>query len=305
MAETRHITQQVQDILRDGDAAAATALAAQYNNNTEWLAEALCLFNTAGLVDAQKKQMLAAIFPQAMDDMALADICARTGRYGFSFPQWRFLTQSFDGKSLMEHYGFTRLMRETDVRTATLPPRDPARDEFGVGFIKRAGDFLLEYRRAYILCANMTAGQGAALLIRNSSYFFGRDRLPQPVYAGFGDCTVDELLALTLESFNGTGYFQPLQNAAPDNVARLQTLLDVMDAEDMALSRWLEGAGQPQLKTFLAHTAPFTPVYRAYIDPRLPPWFPQNTKGGKFVLLSGPHGDLAVAGDKKQAISAA
>ncbi|MDE1151841.1 MAG: hypothetical protein PW788_04815 [Micavibrio sp.] len=303
--DTKPITQEVQEILRRQDAHAAVALVHSYDKaNTAWLPEALCLFNVRSLLPAQKKQMLQNIFTQNIDDAAaevLADICARTGRYGFAFPQWRFLSQGFNGKSLLEHYGFIRLARNNDVRDASLPPRDPARDEFGAGFVKTSGDLTVEYRRAYILCARHTAAAPAALVIRNSSYFFGRDRLPAPAYVAWENIPPAVLQNLNIENFGNKGLFQPLHNGLPlDKLQHLQTILDHMDAEDMSLSRWLTGQGQSQLMAFLAHMATIAPIHCAHIDPQLPPWFPLDEAADtKLVLLSGPSGDLPV-GERKE-----
>jgi hypothetical protein len=264
----------------------------------ESLPEKLVLFNTPGLTRAQTADMLKSVFGKAANP-ALARENARLGRYGFSFPQWRFLTQSFNGAALVERFGMERPRRDTDVLDPKAP--DPARDLFGAGFVHEENGLYIEYRRAYIACAD----KDAALVIRNNSWFFGRDRLPAPVYVSERGLSPEAMCQLTPASFARGGAFERWQDAPSMKAAHL---LDALDDFDMRLSAWLRAEGKDHLAEFLRHKTP----YIAGIDPQMPPWLPKFSlpatpdvlpqlddlfgarPGAKMVLLSGPTGDLPV-----------
>ena len=322
--DVKAITKIVPEMLRLQTAGEAQSLIKQYNGNSAWLPEALALFNIRGLSGKQKREIVASIFPdlERLNDpevALLADSNARIGRYGFSFPQWRFLTQGFAGPSLIEQYGMTRLERPTDVRDPVLPKSDPNRDQYGPRLVKTDGEWTVEYRRDYILCAN----EEGAILIRNSSYFFGRDRLAFPAYVSWNPLSSDQLRNIGEGSFSESGPFadwqKALQNKADlpitEKLRRVQNLLDHLDQEDMALSLWLRGNGAAHTIDFikravqkqaeLQKTEP--PFYVAFIDATLPPWFPlksisaanilndadlQGPAHTKMLFLSGPNGDL-------------
>ncbi len=297
--DVKAIARAVPEIVGASDARAAHGLMKHFN--TAWLPEALALFNTRGLLANQKRDMAAAI------PAATADNAARIGRYGFSFPQWRFVSQGFGGPALIERYGMTRLTRANDVRDASLPKSNPDRDKFGVGFVKRDGAGSVEYRRTYVLCAN----DEGALLIRNSSYFFGRDRLPCPAYVSDRALSDDDLRGIDETNLAGLG-FKPWHEA-PEMQAITCRLLDRLDREDMKLSQWLGTEGLHIIKLMLEKQGK-APFYFAFIDPRMPPWFPIKSfaakagvekeiarnapYGTKLVLLSGPNGDLPVKPNK-------
>jgi hypothetical protein len=294
-------------LVREKDAAAAQALACALPEAA--LPEAFMLFATPGLAPGRQRAMIRAVFSY---DARLAQAVARKwaactaaiGRYGFSFPQWRFVMQGFEGAALAERYGMERLRRATDTRDAALPPADPARDRFGAGFVHEEGAWTIEYRRAYILCANRAAGDAAALVIRNSSYFFGRDRLPFPAYIAWQALSGEKLAALEEKDFAPGGAFTPWHKAftgdsGPDAVEKLRRarlLLDRLDSFDGGFSGWLRGGeGLPHLAAFLRHTlaraAP--PFYLAAHDPALPPWFPKHAVRGDAAALSGIEAKLA------------
>lgn len=336
-------------IVQNGPALAAYRIAcAPSYNRRHWLPEAMALFNTDNLSSRQKRHMVRAIFDiedHAVNDqtaLALADISGAIGRYGFSFPQWRFVSQSFKGgPSLLEHFGMARQSRPNDVRAPDLPRHNPQRDEFGTGFTWTDGEWSVEYRRAYILCANHTAERAATLVIRNNSYFFGRDRLPAPFYATFTPMAPDDLHDLNIKTLEHSGVFVRWQNIvnAPhglpiaERVARTEMLLNFLDGFDMDLSLWLqnEHGGRAHLVDFLqsmqdAHdkaNKQGAPLYLAHIDAHMPPWHPthitevnhttiQNTKSGampdpragtKFVMLSGPDGDWPLRPTPRKPVS--
>jgi len=285
--QEREFTQAVCAAVRAADAGKACALVQE----ADYLPEAWVL----GVLTASSEQ---------------AKFYARIGRYGFSFPQWRFLAQRFAGSNLFEHFGLKRIERADDMRAAHLPKNDPERDEYGVGFVLETDDWYLEYRRAYVLCACRIAGREAALIIRNSSYFFGRDRLP---YAA----AVAWQVPVNPSAFDA-GVYAPLPQAmdegdVADKLRRLQNILDYLDTQERAISNWLSsGAGITHLCEFVK-TAPA--FYIAQVHEQLPPWLPEHALPAtrehieglsdyaksmpacmKLVLLSGPEGDLPLKG---------
>jgi hypothetical protein len=303
----------VPHIIEQADTESACNLAIWVSDDPEKrnssLPEMLALCATPGLNANQKAFLNERIFSQPLPsdpslNGALSDCNARIGRYGFSFPQWRYITQKFDGPSLIEHYGMRRLERDTDILDAAL--QDPARDRFGPGFVWSDDTWYVEYRRAYIIVANRSKENPAALLIRNNSYFFGRDRLPAPAYVSWkrlsdkqlqglteGDLSNPELFSRWQESMDSISSLSPAEKSR-----RAKGLLDYLDNFDAALSMWLQpnknlaarkfsGLGEKDgFKPFLAflkHKAaspgggpPGSP-FMAVIDSRMPPWFPKLT----------------------------
>jgi hypothetical protein len=276
--DTKDITRATVEILRDGSAAQAFALVTQtLNHRDKWLPEAYTLMNTAGLSSERKHGMLSAVFGQTVDtDMVepLARVTGTIGRYGFSFPQWRHVAQRFNGSTLLERFGMRRLHRTTDTRDAALP--EPQRDEFGPGFIAIEDDLYIEYRRAYVVCADANA----ALVIRNNSYYFGRDRLPAPAFMAIGGVNASILEALAPQDFMEGSGFIPWQDVAAQNPALVEhagSLLKKLDAFDMRFSTWLLNKGAPALQEFIqtrleSRTASLP--YLCAVDGRMPPWFP-------------------------------
>lgn len=287
MTDTRDITRRAVAILRDGDAAGAVDLALRHAD----LPEALMVFNTAGLDAAQKSQMSKAI------NGAGAGIHARLGALCFSFPLWRFPAQAEGGTSLLEQFGMRRLSRPTDLRDAALP--DPARDEFGTGFVWQGYGTVIEYRRAYMLCAT----DDAALIVRNSSYFFGRDRLAAPVYMSFGGETPESLQALTRDDIETR--FSPWNEVPPEKTRLAENLVARLDAFEGSFQSWMHQDGLPAVQNFLRArlAAGRAMPHIGTVDAAMPPWFPQNVRalddgvidalgGAPFAMLSGPNGDL-------------
>lgn len=269
------------------------------NGGEDVLPEALVLFNASGLSAPQRKEMVKAVFPRLVtvtDEIAdgLADCHARIGRYGFSFPQWRFVMKGFPpGPSLAELFGMKRQDRPSDVRDPALPKSDPERDEFGTGFVSTQGGLSVEYRRAYILCADRSEGNEAVLVIRNSSRFFGRDRLPSAAFVSWNGLTREALEKLDAESFSGAGgpllkwrdAFRPGPDGlrVEEKVRRVQRLLDRLDGFDRGMSAWLRSReGAPHLADYVTFALlqqeesgrRSPPFYLAGVDERLPPWAP-------------------------------
>lgn len=315
--DARDVTRRVIDIIARGDAESACDLVCGTLPHRQlWLPEALMLFNTRGLDMRQTQAMAARIFtplPMGLSGQyETSAVCARTGRYGLSFAQWRFVGQRFGGASLLERYGMKRLYRDTDTLDDTLP--DPQRDLYGAGFTWQDGKYLIEYRRAYILAARLAGPDACAVVIRNSSHFFGRDRLPAPVFVAWGPQDATRLAALAPRDFFGDGDFKPLHTAfgrAPrGGMKRLCAVLDRFDDFDADLAAWLTdpARGRPQLQAFLQDTAASgrRMPYLAYTDDLLPPWFPAVSipagESGpeilppqpahtRFVMLTGADGD--------------
>lgn len=277
---------------------AVIALAA----NPDTLAEALVAYNAPAInfntmVEATKIIFgLPAIQPDLID--TLIECNAAIGRYTFSFPQWRFLTQNFNGASLVERFGMTRLTRPNDVRDDTLPKSDPQRDHFGTGFAAQTGKLHVEYRRAYILCSD----GNSTLVIRNSSPYFGRDRLAHPAYVSFEKLSPERLRDITDADFASGGIFTPWQNSitadTTQNLAqalRVQQLVRALDEFDTHMQSWLFNGGAAHMADFmdfaLARNAAAgktdAPFYLCLVDNAMPPWFPiTNTEASAALAQS-------------------
>ncbi len=230
--------------------AACDLVVTESKNRDSWLPEALMLLGTAGLEPNQRKRMVEKVF-------SCAKCSARMGSYSFSFPRWRFISQkSGDAPALVEQFGMQRLNRDTDIRDASLSPADPNRDELGAGFTWSDDKWHVEYRRAYIVCSNHSSDSPATVVIRNNSYYFGRDRLPSPVYVSFEALKPDELNALTADTLEKSGKFIKWQNVihaidnlpAKDKVKRMERVLNYLDDFDGNLHRWLCSRGPAEHK---------------------------------------------------------
>lgn len=308
---TRDLSATVPAIVLGADAAQAFSLVKAFTRAADdGLAEAYALFNTPGLSFMQKWMMQKALFAplaalHANEVEALAASTAGIGRYGFSFPQWRFVTQGLGGPSLIERSGYKKLERANDVADAGLPKSNPARDHFGTGFTRHGVNRTFEYRRAYILCANHAKGGEAMLVVRNSSYFFGRDKLPYPAYVAWENIPREKLAGLDDSDFAQGGLFTPWHQAfsnrdmplpVADRLARMTRLLGSLDAEDMRLSAFLRSRnGMGHLAGFVrdlaAKNAP--PFHAARIDSRLPPWAPEHAVAADAVFANALEQRLA------------
>lgn len=296
------------DLCLSTDAQAIARTVESFAGDAATMAEAIALLNAPALSLLQRQALAASLAPAVTADAATL---AAVGRIGFSFPLWRFLAQGAAGMSLFEAYGLRRLTRENDLRDASLP--DPARDQFGVGYWRQVGDVYIEYRRAYILLADLSAGGG--LIIRNSSWFFGRDRLPWAAGAVSGTRDVAGWQNIGTDDLTDEAVTRPLwQSAVPVDITR--RLLAVFDAHEKDMQAWLAGAGFGPLHDFLQARldAPRGKIYLASIAQGLPPWFPVRSdaltadslarlrenpqcyspEGYRLALLSGPSGDRPV-----------
>jgi NH3-dependent NAD+ synthetase len=304
-------------ILVDHDTAAAHGIVTSASpNRAGWLPEAFALMGTMGLSPAQTRDMATAVFGSKVAELddaqvaALADITSRIGQIAFSFPAKRFTTQGFTGgASLIERAGFTRQTRSSDVRDASLPKSNPQRDELGTGFTWTDGAWHVEQRRAYVLFSDLSADMPVTLIIRNSSYYFGRDRLKNAAYVSFEKKSPNELLALTAADIDKPQNFMPWQNVpeAAEKLSRVAHALDAMDAIDCKFSQWLrthkasvkfkspfppldnlfnDGGGFAHLRALLKDILlqhirdekPASPLYLAQLDAgHAAPWQPHST----------------------------
>ena len=333
-------------ILVDNDANAAHQIVtAASPNRQDWLPEAFALLGTKGLSPAQTRDMAKSIFGDNVTELddaqisALADITSRIGQTGFAFPAKRFTTQGFaGGASLIERAGFTRHRRASDLRDAALPKSDPQRDELGTGFSRTDHSWHIEQRRAYLLFSDMSADIPVTLIIRNSSYYFGRDRLKNAAYVSFEKKSSQELLALSAAHIDNPQNFTPWHDvlnstvaAASDKFARTHHALDVMDAIDCKFSQWLRTyKGVPRFKSSFANLdnmfntdggfthlrgllkemlvlhindeRPASPLYLAQLDPgHVAPWQPHSTcavNADMLAQLKAAQEGLAIKDDK-------
>lgn len=312
----RALVAYIPEILRRGDAVKAFQWATRLRPATH-LPEIMTLFATRNLTAPQHQVMTARVYapPAHQDPGALARLSGHLGRWGFSFPQWRFLSQNFNGAALIERFGMTRLTRANDVRDAQLPKTDPTRDLFGPGFAITTAHHYIEYRRAYILCSSLDAAAPMTLAIRNNAYVFGRDRLPHAVYVSTAPHSIEQLQAFDgrQKDFIDWQRFVADPAITKQQMGQVGALLQALDDFDHGLSRWLLGAGARDLRDYL-HQPRKATLYLAALDPTRPPWFPAASvavtpgniqylepqrlavrleqDGHKLALLSGPCGDF-------------
>jgi len=200
----------------------------------------------------------AALLPREDAD-TLAALTGRIGQYGFSFPAKRFTTQRFaGGPSLIERAGFTRQTRPTDLRDPSLPAADPRRDALGTGFTWTDGNWHVEQRRAYLLFSHLTQEAPVTLIVRNSSPFFGRDRLQEAAYVSFAPQTTEGLLTLDADSIGDPARFIPWQDVLRaetglplrEKFRRASFALDALQGVDLKFSQWLRTrTGEVRFKT--------------------------------------------------------
>lgn len=325
LEDPKLITALIPSIVRDNDSTTTYRLVTEFSKQANIRPELNMLFHVKGFFSQQRRGLCQAFY--GVSDVekveSLASISRSVGAIGFSFPTWRYISQRFNDKSLIEHYGFERLQRETDVRDASLPYSNPERDEFGTGFVT---DFYegvyIEYRRAYILFSVKEKGNQSSFLVRNSSYFFGRDRLPHPAYYSFESMDSSDLKNLNHESVDR--FFKPVSKVGfekTDDITKLKDILDSFKTYDYLSSRWLLDRGRDHFVSFLKSALDVqkkkksdkVPMYLSWIDGDMPPWFPLKTlpvthelvdkvaqghvdglRTARPVLLTGKNGDFPI-----------
>lgn len=315
------------------------------HNQSEWMAEALTLMGTGGLSMTQKCDMMEALFGANANSLneaqidTLAKMSGHIGQCGFSFPAKRFTTLRFaNGTSLIERAGFVRQTRPNDVRDETLPKSNPQRDQFGIGFTWSDENWYVEQRRAYMLFSSLLRHAPVTILIRNSSHFFGRDRLQNAAYVSFDLKDPQDLLHLDAAEIDNVKNFTPWQSVLCDDTLPMQEkldragyALDVMDGIDLKFSQWLrthkgavnfktphkslekmfnEGHGHAHLRAFLKEALlhhvnaemPDSPLYLAELDPEhAAPWQPHSichVTSDTLAQLKNAQDGIAIKDDK-------
>lgn len=281
-----------------GDAATVYDLAVRAGADMQ--AERMAALLCDGLDEEQKRALAAPVCADA-SSAALAQL----GALAFSFPLWRFISQrTHSMDSIIEAAGYGRLTRGTDLRDASLP--DPARDELGVGFSRPRGGAYVEYRRSYVLYAS----QHGALLVRNSSYFYGRDRLKHAVYLADPLVPQHALENLTAAQIDNGDLFRPLATGHGEQAAAL--VAGFMRHEN-ALHDWVWGEGAGVTLDYLRDKLQARRVMPCIgmIRKGWPAWAPQRVvaldegviddiargvyapdAGMRIVMLSGAGGDF-------------
>lgn len=312
--DLRALSKAVPMVIAEGRAAQAAGWVTQGSREARsWLPEALALFNTPGLRMSSRRTMIETLFGwrdlRAVDVRSLAETSARLAYLGFTFPQWRFLTQSDRaGLAIVEHFGMHRQEgRPTDVYDASLPPSDPRRDRWGTGFSWSEGNTYIELRRAYYLISVQQETLPITLLIRNNSHYFGRDRLPEPILVSWGHWTPEQLAQLDEEDI-GSRKFSPFLRFAEGpqhsdfkrKLAGLTGALDVFEAFEVRFDRWLMGTGRSHLEAKLNNSDP--PISLGIVARGAPSWYPTPVANlaeissletnYHLVLMSGQNGDL-------------
>jgi NH3-dependent NAD+ synthetase len=316
--DTKPITAVVPELIKNGQANAACDLVcAQANDQNAWLPEAFTLFNTTGLRMSQRRTMVNHIFGEteySIPELSrLAKLSGRIGDYGFSFPRWRYLTQKVgDDPSLVERFGMTKLTRDTDIKNARLP--DPDRDFLGSGFAWHDDKWYVEFRRSYIVCSHLSDQDPATIVLRNNSYYFGRDRLDAPSYVSFDAMTPEEIKNITPETLEKSGRFIRWQDITKttegmplvDKLKRAEGVLKYIDNFEENLNQWLKSngpiqssagpdhllpddkGGLPYLIDFLEHKATQTskPIYIGGKESHTAPWFPKSAVAVTPELIS-------------------
>lgn len=258
------------------------------------LPEIMVLLGAGSLTEDSSKEIASLAAPEVLrsDLPLLAPVGALIGRWGFSFPLWRFLAQGFGGGSLLERWGMARLARPND--------RDEAgRDSLGTGFVWGEGKIYVEYRRSYLVVANRARASSAALVIRNNSSFFGRDALPELAYVTTEEVDDRTLQSLDADSLSkGIAGFTPWPFSIPgmpqeETMHRITALLEFLDHFDIALSKWLFGRGAQggrHLRAFLNWKLSTTPKNQlpwiVGLQDGTPPWFPHSAAKIDRLVLS-------------------
>lgn len=276
-------------------------------------AEFMTFLSVPGIDEEMRKRWVAtltdtenigSILGEKAEDLAYT--LGKVGVFSFSFPIWRFLSQRLqntEGKitpAILESAGMERLLRDTDT---FYDDNGRKADWLGAGYLKSMHDREIEYRRAYL---RITVPHEGSLLIRNSSYFFGRDRFQHPAYFSPDDVSAERLEALTPAEVDEKKILFPLtskevwRDSSPsrlsENASRLSRLMKVLLEHETELSNWLfdSDASSPKkspgsdllldnlfermdhVKNSANASRVNVPVL-GFIDPHLPPWFPYDT----------------------------
>jgi hypothetical protein len=164
---------------------------------------------------------------------AARTILSRVGAVAFSFPEWRFLSQPLSNKgdghvqTLLECAGMRRLVRDSDLRGETTPEDPPSLStphDFGRGFEYTDGAYRFELRRAYVLLSPRDGSSATTLLVRNSSPYFGRNRLQHAAYVSVRALDDHELRGLSRADIEDGSWFVPLEELLTNQTTDRQLL---------------------------------------------------------------------------------
>ena len=279
-----------------------------------------------------RRQWVSALLGQEISKMPEADLdslassLAAVGALGFSFPTWRFLSQKVKLPSgttlapLLEIAGMKRLFRSTDKFPSTADKG--GQDWLGAGYCREVSGFYIEYRRSYLAILDLN---GRALVIRNSSFYFGRDVLKDEAYISTGPISKSSLQNITPLMLEDRNRFMPLTDpelyklAGPQIVTDLCKLTQALLKHDAELFSYLaDPTSAPlftNLTTRLRALGPAGLPVLALIEKGQPPWAPKATlrfaeatpqqlsdfaeqaraTGMNLVLLSGEKGDFPIS----------
>lgn len=267
------------------DVAFADRLFASRGSDSPRLPELMALIAMPGIDRAQQAAWVHTLFGQNMSDgcaAALAAVVGRLGVFAFSFPTWRFLAdhvRSPGGRrapALLEEFGMTPLSRTTDRRDEG--------DWLGTGFVSdqltsALTDAVVEYRRAYVRVS--FPDQGGHLLIRNSSYYWGRSNFLHAAYYSPERIPEEAMRNLTPSAVDNGGLLAPFPSEVwQGHTARLVMLVETLVAFNDRLSDWFfdgekirEGFG-PLIANLFLRVAHDRPPVLGFISREAPPWCP-------------------------------
>ncbi len=213
-----------------------------------------------GAEDVTKCLELLGVHQGILDDAGLSStsrsVLAQVGAIAFSFPEWRFLAQtpphsgSERVRTLLEHVGMHRLVRDNDRRGETTPEDPPSLatpHDFGPGFESVNGPYRFELRRAYALLSEREVPDAITLLMRNSSPYFGRNRLEHGAYVSLRALNDAELRGLSRSDIEGRSWFVPLEELLANSMVDRQlavSLLARLDSLCEAFYSWRADLGE-------------------------------------------------------------
>ena len=301
------------------------------NSRYQYYPELFTLLAMQGAPAQLKRQWISALLGPEISKMpdpeldCLANALGVIGALGFSFPTWRFLAQKLklpNGTSLMpllEIAGMERLFRASDKYPTTGAKGNA--DWLGAGYCREVAGFYVEYRRSYLA---ILSAEGRALIIRNSSFYFGRDILEAEAYLSTNPVSKAALQDITPQMLNDRERFLPLtepelyRQAGQKIVSDLSKLTQALLEHNSALFSYLAERNSSPLFTNLTvrllATGPSGLPVLALIDKGQPPWQPKATLGfaeatpkqlsdfaelaqttnTDLVLLSGAKGDFPI-----------
>jgi hypothetical protein len=160
------------------------------------------------------------------------------------------------------------------------------------------------------------------MIIRNSSYYFGRDRMSEAAYVSFEPVSVEELQALEPVQL-GKKYIPwrdvvnaPLSLPLDQRGKRALDLVKGLEDFNLRFNQWQRSEGASEFLDLLAAKVDSAPMYLGIIEGSAPSWQPTSvqkvtpeliqtlrTKGleatltgftakSRIILMASPNGDL-------------